>query len=225
MIEAEVIFLVKVSAQDLYYRKVVEDLSNSFSLPVTLKDLRPVRVVDRYFDTPSFRFLEQSISFRVRERRFTTGPESEGRFTLKTPHPDHEKVTLATIRNEFKLNLKGWDLAQVSDFLGQLGTVTAGEPLESRLAIEELSEEAQLGERDLSLHVSFDKVHYINEATYEHTSELIMEVESHGLPVPVLEDIGRYLLDRYPLEPLRESKYQRGARMLKLQETIASAAS
>lgn len=217
MIEAECIFLVQASAQDLYYRKVVEDLSTSFSLPITLKDLRPVRVIDRYFDTPSFRFLEQAISFRVRERRFSTGPDSEGRFTLKTPHPDHDKVKLATIRNEFKLNLKGWDLAQISDFLGQLGIVTAGEPMGSRLAVEELSEEAQLGERELALHVSFDKVHYINEETYEHASELIMEVESHGLPVPVLEDIGRYLLDRYPLAPLRESKYQRGSRLLNLQ--------
>ena len=85
VIEAEVIFLVKESAQELYYRRIVEDLSHSFSLPITIKDLRPVRVIDRYFDTPSLRFLAKQISLRVRERRFVTGPESEGRFTLKTP--------------------------------------------------------------------------------------------------------------------------------------------
>lgn len=218
MIEAELIFLVKSGGDDLYYRKVVEDLATSFSLPITLQDLRPVRVVDRYFDTPDFSFLGRGISFRVRERRFITGPDSEGRFTLKTPHPDNEKVDLAVIRNEYKLTLKGWDLPLISEFLGQMGLVTAGAPLESHLAIEELSEEAELGERGLALHVSFDKVHYIHEGTYEHATEEIMEIESHGLPVPVLEDIGRYLLERYPLETLRESKYQRGARLLKLRE-------
>ncbi|HYE78609.1 MAG TPA: CYTH domain-containing protein, partial [bacterium] len=117
MIEAEVIFLVKEQAQDLYYRRVVDDLAMSFSMPITQKDLRPVRVVDRYFDTPSLRFLARDISLRVRERRFVTGPESEGRFTLKTPHPDHAKVDLAVIRNEYKLNLKGWNLARISEFL------------------------------------------------------------------------------------------------------------
>ena len=216
MIEAEVIFLVKESAQDLYYRRIVEDLSTSFSLPITIKDLRPVRVIDRYFDTPSLRFLQRNISLRVRERRFVTGPESEGRFTLKTPHPDNEKVNMAVIRNEYKLTLKGWNLAQIGDFLNHFGDVTAGEPLVSRLAVEELSEEAQLGTDQLALHISFDKCHYINEETYQHHSELIMEVESHGLPVPVLEDIGHYLMEHYPLESLRESKYARGSRLLGL---------
>jgi inorganic triphosphatase YgiF len=96
------------------------------------------------------------------------------------------------------------------------GEMLNGEPLKSIIAVEELSEEIQLGDGVEHFHLSFDKVTYIDEATYNHQTEYILEVESHQVPVAILEDIADYLLEHYPLEHTKENKYLRGMRFLNL---------
>ena len=213
MLEAEVIFIIK---EHLYYRHVFQDLAQSFSLPMKQEHLKPVRVLDRYFDTPDLHFLNTETSFRVRERRFLTGREPEGRLAIKTIHPDNDKTKLTLLREERRLILEGWHLKKINQFFEMFGDMLAGKSLSAIIAVEELSEEIQLGTGEEHFHLSFDKVNYIDEETYNHETEYILEVEGHGIPIAMLEEIGGYLLEKWPLEHTRENKYRRGVRMLNL---------
>jgi len=213
MLEMEIIFLIK---ENIYYRRLYQDLAQSFSLDLVQEHLKPVRVLDRYFDTPDLKFLRRGASFRVRERRFLTGQEPEGRLAIKTVHPDNDKTKLALLREERRLILDGWKLQKINEFFEMFGEMINGEPLKSIIAVEELSEEIQLGEGDEHFHLSFDKVTYIDEVTYNHQTEYILEIESHGVPIVILEDIGEYLMEKWPLEHTKENKYLRGMRFLNL---------
>lgn len=213
MLEQEVIFIIK---ENIYYRHLYTDLAQSFSLPMIQEHLKPVRVLDRYFDTKDLDFLKNEMSFRVRERRFLTGRDSQGRLALKTIHPDNEKTRLTFLREERRLILDGWHLNNISEFFEMFGQMTVGKPLGALIAVEELSDEIQLGDGKEHFHLSFDKVNYIDEQTYNYKTEYIVEVEGHGVPVAMLEEIGGYLLEKWPLEHIKESKYVRGMRLLNL---------
>lgn len=213
MLESEVIFIIK---ENIYYRHLYQDLAESFSLPMIQEHLKPVRVLDRYFDTPDFQFLNSGASFRVRERRYLTGRNSQGRLAIKTIHPDNEKTKLALMREERRLILDGWHLDKINDFHELFGEMLIGKPLNAIIAVEELSEEIQLGQGAEHFHLSFDKVNYIDEDTYNHKTEYILEVESHGVPIATLEEIGGYLLEKWPLEHTKENKYSRGMKQLGL---------
>ena len=213
MLEMEVIFVIK---ENIYYRHLYTDLAESFSLPMIQEHLKPVRVLDRYFDTPDLKFLRKGSSFRVRERRFLTGQDSQGRLAIKTIHPDNEKTKLALLRDERRLVLEGWRLKRINEFFELFGEMLICQPMKSIIAVEELSEEIQLGDGPEHFHLSFDKVTYIDEANYNHHTEYILEVESHQYPVAILEDLGAYLMERWPLEHTKESKYLRGMRFLNL---------
>jgi hypothetical protein len=213
MLEAEVVFFIQ---ENIYYRRLYQDLAESFSLPTIQDNLKPVRVLDRYFDTDGLEFLRAGSSFRVRERKFLTGRDSQGRLAIKTIHPDNEKTKLALLREERRLILEGWRLSSINEFFEMLGNMMLGKPLKAIIAIEELSEEIQLGQGAEHFHLSFDKVSYINEETYEYKTEFILEVEGHGVPIPMLEEIGGYLLEKWPLKHTKQNKYQRGMELLGL---------
>ncbi|MFH1515117.1 MAG: CYTH domain-containing protein [bacterium] len=213
MLEAEVIFLIK---ENVYYRHIYQDLAESFSLPAIQEHLKPVRVLDRYFDTDDFQFLKAGSSFRVRERRFLSGRDSQGRLAIKTLSPENEKTKLTLLREERRLILEGWHLNKINEFFEMFGGMVIKKPLYAIIAVEELSEEIQLGQGEEHFHMSFDKVTYIDEETYNHHTEYILEVEGHGVPVAMLEEIGGYMLEKWPLEHTKRNKYQRGMTLLEL---------
>jgi uncharacterized protein YjbK len=207
MLEAEVKFILH---EDFYYRRLVNEVARSFSLTMRTDHLRPVRTIDRYFDTESFALLKKDSSLRIRERRFITKTQSEGRLTLKTPDPRTENLKLALVRHERKLNLEGWHWDRIREFFSELGVVFIGEPLKPIITVESLSEEIQLGEGEQHLHLSLDNLTYIDEASFTHKRENILEIESHGYPVNVLEDIGGFCMEKYGLQHTKESTYFRG---------------
>ena len=213
MIEAEVVFVIQ---ENIYYRRLYQDLAESFSLPMIQENLKPVRVLDRYFDTDDYTFLKAGSSFRVRERKFLTGRDSQGRLAIKTIHPDNDKAKLALLREERRLILEGWHLKKINHFFEMFGGMLVGKPLQAIIAVEELSEEIQLGQGTEHFHISFDKVNYIDENTYDYKTEYILEVEAHGVPIAMLEEIGGYLLEKWPLEHTKQNKYQRGMEHLNL---------
>jgi uncharacterized protein YjbK len=178
--------------------------------------LRPVRTIDRYFDTESFLLLKKDASLRIRERRFITKTQSEGRLTLKTPDERTKNLKLAVVRHERKLNLEGWHWDRIREFFSEYGIILIGEPVIPIITAEALSEEIQLGEGEQHLHLSLDHLTYIDEASFTHKRETILEIESHGYPVNVLEDIGEFCIEKYQLETTKESTYLRGMKKLGL---------
>lgn len=213
MLEAEIKFILH---EDFYYRRLVNEVARSFSLIMKTDHLRPVRTIDRYFDTDSLAFLKKDASLRIRERRFITKTQSEGRMTLKTPDSRSENLELALVRHERKLNLEGWHWDRIREFFSELGVVLAGEPVKPIITVESLSEEIQLGEGEQHLHLSLDNLTYIDEASFTHKRETILEIESHGYPVSVLEDIGAFCKEKYKLTCTKESNYVRGMKKVGL---------
>jgi uncharacterized protein YjbK len=213
MLEAEIKFVLH---EDFYYRRLVNEVARSFSLAMHTDHLRPVRTIDRYFDTATMLLLKKDSSLRIRERRFITKTQSEGRLTLKTPDDRTENVKLSLVRHEHKLNLEGWHWDRIREFFAELGIALVGEPVQPILTVEALSEEIQLGEGDQHLHLSLDHLTYIDEASFTHKRETILEIESHGYPVNILEDIGEFCIEKYNLETTREYNYIRGLKKVGL---------
>ena len=207
MLEAEVKFIVE---EDFYYRRLVNEVASSFSLVMRTDHLRPVRTIDRYFDTPSLTLLKKDSSLRIRERRFITKTQSEGRMTLKTPDERTGNLSLAVVRHERKLNLEGWHWDRIREFFSELGITLTGEPVEPVITVEALSEEIQLGEGDQHLHLSLDHLTYIDESSFTYKRETMLEIESHGYPVNVLEDIGEFCKEKYSLTSTKDGVYYRG---------------
>ena len=213
MLEAEIKFILH---EDFYYRRLVNEVARSFSLTMKTDHLRPVRTIDRYFDTDNLTFLKSDTSLRIRERRFITKTQSEGRMTLKTPDKRSENLKLALVRHEHKLNLEGWHWDRIREFFSELGIALAGEPVKPIITVEALSEEIQLGEGEQHLHLSLDHLTYIDEASFTNKRETILEIESHGYPVNVLEDIGEFCMEKYSLASTKESSYFRGMKKVGL---------
>jgi inorganic triphosphatase YgiF len=209
MLEAEIKFVLN---EDFYYRRLVNEVARSFSLVMRTDHLRPVRTIDRYFDTEDLLLLKKEASLRIRERRFITKTQSEGRLTLKTPDERTKNLKLAVVRHERKLNLEGWHWDLIRDFFSEIGMVLVGGPMVPIITVEALSEEIQLGEGDQHMHLSLDNLTYVDEASFTHKRETILEIESHGYPVNVLEDIGEFCLEKYQLESTKESTYLRGVK-------------
>ncbi len=213
MLEAEIKFILN---EDFYYRRLVNEVARSFSLVMHTDHLRPVRTIDRYFDTGTFILLNKDSSLRIRERRFITKTQSEGRLTLKTPDTRTDNLKLAVIRHERKLNLDGWHWDRIREFFSEIGMILVGEPVKPLITVEALSEEIQLGEGEQHMHLSLDNLTYIDEASFTHKRETILEIESHGYPVNVLEDIGEFCMEKFSLTNTKESSYLRGARKVGL---------
>jgi len=213
MLEAEIKLILH---EDFYYRRLVNEVARSFSLIMRTDHLRPVRTIDRYFDTKNLLLLKKEASLRIRERRFITKTQSEGRLTLKTQDPRSENMKLALVRHERKLNLEGWHWDLIREFFSELGVVLVGEPVIPIITVEALSEEIQLGEGEQHLHLSLDHLTYIDEESFTNKRETILEIESHGYPVNVLEDIGEFCVEKYQLEVTKEPTYLRGMKKVGL---------
>ena len=213
MLEAEIKLILH---EDFYYRRLVNEVARSFSLIMRTDHLRPVRTIDRYFDTKNLLLLQKEASLRIRERRFITKTQSEGRLTLKTMDTRSANLKLAVVRHERKLNLEGWHWDLIREFFSELGVILVGEPVIPIITVEALSEEIQLGEGDQHLHLSLDHLTYIDEESFTHKRETILEIESHGYPVNVLEDIGAFCVEKYQLEVTKEPTYLRGLKRVGL---------
>jgi uncharacterized protein YjbK len=213
MLEAEIKLILH---EDFYYRRLVNEVSRSFSLIMRTDHLRPVRTIDRYFDSKNLLLLKKEASLRIRERRFITKTQSEGRLTLKTMDTRSSNLKLAVVRHERKLNLEGWHWDLIREFFSELGIVLVGEPVIPIITVEALSEEIQLGEGDQHLHLSLDHLTYVDEESFTHKRETILEIESHGYPVNVLEDIGEFCVEKYQLEVTKEPTYLRGMKKVGL---------
>lgn len=133
---------------------------------------------DRLLDTDAHDFLVKEQSLRVRQKLENVYSGGEFRLTYKRPLRTHERLL---IRDEEKLKLADTDIETVIQVLGAMAEGIAGHGLSSKLLINELAREANLGPRGERVNLSVDTTTYSLPDSDVTAQEFVLEIESHGV--------------------------------------------
>lgn len=177
-----------------------------------LQDKGMTSTFDRLVDTEDLALLAKNHSLRVRQKLDNVYQGSEIRLTYKFPVRDHERLF---IRREKKLTLPQTGYDNAMDLLSNLVAGITDDPLKAIMIIEELAHEAYLGPKDARLCISLDQCTYsLPRRQSTQKKEIVLEIESHGLPDEVVLKAADWVLKEYGGREAIQPKYARGMRIL-----------